>query len=59
VTPGSISTKIITFFIILAIEVICNIIAFFYDGTTNDIVEYDHTNWEKQKYTIFALALLG
>ena len=58
-TPGSITTKIVTFFIILAIEVIANIIGFFYDATNKPIDEYNSEVWTKGKFTTFAMILMG
>lgn len=59
VTPGSITSKIITFFIFIAIEIIANTITFFFDASPHKINNYMPGSGGDGKYTIFALALMG
>lgn len=58
VSSSSITSQLVTFFIFAGIEIICNTLSFFYDGSTKTIPEYD-SKFGSGKTTIFALALMG
>ncbi len=60
VTAGSISSKIIAFFIFTAIEVICNSVVFFKNLNANNILQVGSLNTPNTGLDLYvAFAMLG